>query len=77
MKVKTAEKEFMTSQKKWCPKCNNYTLPEQWQLDAMETYAKKIAYKAFKAGEIFVNDKQKGLDVVGFYEWYSTFSHSR
>lgn len=38
---KTAEQIFMDTQKEWCPKCNNYTLPEKWQLDAMEAYAIK------------------------------------
>ena len=34
---------YMQVQKEWCPKCNNYDLLDEWQIDAMIRFADIVA----------------------------------
>jgi len=51
--MKTAEQIYMEVQERLLPRVNNYTLPDDWQLEAMKEYAKQVALSTLKhASEI-------------------------
>lgn len=51
--MKTIEEIYMDVQERECPKVNNLTLPEDWQLKAMQEYAsQKIELAVEKALDI-------------------------
>lgn len=63
--MKTAHQTFMDVQEIECPKINNLTLPEDWQLVAMENYANQKIDKVLSIieksndTEMYIKDFEK------------------
>jgi len=60
-----AEQVYMSVQNEECPKVNNLTLPEQWQLKAMREYANQkidqalIIIEKSDDTEMYIKDFEK------------------